>query len=58
MQSAAENIILNLVLSLFHVLIFSFNVTLTLEYSKWLHQPCRKDRRVFTVTEGWLMDER
>lgn len=58
MQSRAENIILNLVLSLFHVLIYSFNITLMLEYSKWLRQAFRKDRKVFTVTEGWLKDER
>lgn len=32
MQSETENIIFNLVLSLFHVLICSFNITLPLEY--------------------------
>ena len=50
MQSRAENIILNLVLSLFHVLIFSFDITMTLQYLKWLCQAFRKDRKVFTVT--------
>lgn len=58
MQNGAENIILNLVLSLIHVLICFFNISLTLEHSKRLLQPFRRERKVFTIMEGWLLDER